>query len=98
MKSITEDAQNLVNSHTVKSVNLELCTKLEEVVTEMKSVEPSMPNDDVGSRTFNTSGGPQYISTGKSMQYNSLNTGGGDTHHYGGITDNPVFNIGKKYT
>ena len=96
MKLITEDAQILVNYHVVKSANPELCIKLEEIVAEMKSVEPSLPSDEVGSQTFNTSGGPQYVSTGSSTQYNSLNTGSGDTHNYGGITGSPVFHIGKK--
>lgn len=95
MKSISEDAQNLVNYHAVKSASPELCTKLEEIVTEMKSAEPSLPSDDLGSDTFNTEGGQQYNNTGSGTQYNSLNTGSGDTHNYGGITGNPVFNIGK---
>ncbi|KAK5947999.1 hypothetical protein OHC33_010983 [Knufia fluminis] len=96
MQSITEDAQSLVNYHTVKSASPELCMKLEEIVTTMQSVEPSLPNDDIASQTFNAYGGPQNVSTGQSTQYNSSNTGSGETHNYGGIEGNPVFNFGKK--
>lgn len=35
MQSITEDAQNLVNYHAVKSASPKLCMKLEEIVTVM---------------------------------------------------------------
>ena len=86
MKSVSEDAQNLVNYHAVKSANPELCMKLEEIVTAMQSVEPSLPNDDIASQTFNAYGGPQNVSTGQSTQYNSSNTGSGETHNYGGIS------------
>ncbi|KAK5082568.1 hypothetical protein LTS08_008833 [Lithohypha guttulata] len=98
MKAITEDAQNLFNYHSVKSARPKLCTllctQLEVIVAEMQSIEPSLPDDDAASQTLNTYGGPQNVSTGSSTQYNSSNTGSGQTHNYGGITGNPVFNIG----
>lgn len=96
MKSMTEDTQNLVNYHLVKSVKPELCGRLEELLKEMESVEPSLPSDDATTQTFNAYGGPQYVSSGSSKQYNSLNTGSGETHNYGGIQGNPTFNFGKK--
>jgi hypothetical protein len=71
MKSVTEDAQGLVNYHTVKSARPDLCMKLRDIITEMKSVEPSLPSDDIVSQTFNAYGGLQNVSTGNSTQYNS---------------------------
>lgn len=96
MRSITVDAQNLVNYHTVKSAKPELCNKLEEIIKEIEAVEPSLPSVDCTSQTFSAFGGPQNISTGSSTQYNSPNTGDGTMHNYGGVTgNNPVFNYGK---
>ena len=94
MKSIAEDTQHLVNYHAVKSAKPELCMRLEEIIAEMESVEPSLPTDDVASQIFNAYRGPQNVSTGSSTQYNSSNTGG-QTHNFGGITGNPTFNFGK---
>lgn len=61
MQSITEDAQNLVNYHVVKSASPELCMKLEQIVTDMQAVEPSLSSDDIASQTFNAYGGPQNV-------------------------------------
>lgn len=96
MMLITKDVQNLVNHYVVKSTGPDLSAKLDEIIAEMRSVEPSLPSDDAISQTFNAYGGPQNVSTGSSTQYNSYNTGSGETHNYGGINGNPVFNFGKK--
>lgn len=95
MKAITEDVQNLVNYHTVKSTSPELYTKLQELMKEIDGVESSLPDEEATPQTFNAYGGPQNVSTGDSKQYNSFNTGSGTTHNYGGITGNPTFNFGK---
>lgn len=96
MTAITEDAQHLVNYHSVKSASPQLHTQLEEIVKEMKALEPSIPIEEATSQTFNADdGGIQNISTGSSTQYNSSNTGSGITHNYGGITGNPTFNFGR---
>lgn len=94
--SIAQDVQKLVNHYIVKSTGPDLSAKLDEIIAEMRSAEPSLPNDDAISLTFNAYGGPQNVSTGNSTLYNSSNTGLGDTHNYGGIHGNPTFNIGKK--
>ena len=65
MRSISEDAQNLVNYHAVKSAKPELCAQLEEIIKEMKAVEPSIPSNEGCSNVFNAYGGTQNIQTGE---------------------------------
>lgn len=95
LKSITEDAQNLVNYQAVKSARPELCSKLEEVIKEMEAIEPSLPYNDDLTQTFNAYGGYQNISTGTSTQHININPGSGTMNNFGGITGNPVFHLGK---
>lgn len=95
MKSITEDAQNLVNYHAVKSVKPELCSQLEEIIKEMESVKPSLLSDDGESQIFNAYGGTQNVSTGSSTQHISINKGSGTVNNFASITGNPIFNLGK---
>lgn len=95
MKSITEDAQNLVNYHVVKSARPELCTKLEEVIEEIQSLEPSIPSGDDGRNTYNAYGGTMMNNTGEGSQ--NINTGSGNMVNYASGTGsgNPIFNFGK---
>lgn len=95
MAAMTEDVQSLVSYNAVKLVSPGLSTQLERVMEEMKSLEPSLPIEDAASQMFNAYGGQQNVSTGRSSQYNSSNTGVGVTHNYGGIAGNPTFNFGK---
>lgn len=96
MMLITQDVQKWVNHYIVESIGPDLSARLDEIIAEMRSVEPSLPSDDAMSQTFNAYGGPQNVSMGSSKQYNSSNTGSGETHNYGGITGNPVFYFGKE--
>ncbi|RMZ90383.1 hypothetical protein DV736_g2368, partial [Chaetothyriales sp. CBS 134916] len=91
LKAITEDAQNLVNYHAVKSARPDLWTEFEAIIKEMQSLEPSIPGDDSGGMTFNAYGGTMYNSTGSSLQY--INPGAGNQINYGGA-GNPTFNLG----
>lgn len=95
MAAMTEGTQHLVNYYAVKSARPELCTQLEAIAEEMQSLEPSLPVKEATPQTFNAYGGPQNVSSGSGIQYNSFNTGNGTAHNYGGITGNPTFNFGK---
>ncbi|KAK5074558.1 hypothetical protein LTR70_010154 [Exophiala xenobiotica] len=83
MKAITEDAQNLVNNyHTVKSVSPELCDKLEEIVKEMDTLEPSLPTENDVRNNFFSGGGSQYVHTGSGAQ--KINNSSGYIGEYSG--------------
>lgn len=95
MKAIAEHVQNLVKCHTVTLVSPTLYVKLEEIVEEMKSLEPSLPVDAAESQTqtFKTHEGTQIVSTNSSTQYN--NTSSGTMNNFASIVGNPTFNQGK---
>jgi N-terminal domain on NACHT_NTPase and P-loop NTPases len=95
MKAITEDAQNLVNYHAVKSASPALYTKLGEIAEEMASLAPSLPVDEADIQTFHNYGGTQSISTGSSTQHNNINRGSGTMNNFASITGNPTFHQGK---
>lgn len=95
MRAITEDAQNLVNYHAVKSASPALHTKLGEIAEEMASLAPLLPMDEADTQTFNNYNGTQNVSTGSSTQHNNINQGSGTMNNFPGITDNPTFNLGK---
>lgn len=92
-KPVTQDTQNLVNYHVVKSVTSELSTKLEQIIGEMDLAEPSVSSDDVTLQSFNAYGGSQIVGAGSSTQHNNFNTSGGTKHNYERITGNPIFNF-----
>jgi N-terminal domain on NACHT_NTPase and P-loop NTPases len=95
MRAITEDAQNLVNYHTVKSASPALYIKLGEIAEEMESLAPSLPMDEADTQTFHNYSGTQNFSTGSSTQHNNINQGSGTMNNFAGITGNPIFNLGK---
>lgn len=95
MKAITEDAQNLVNYHAVKSAKPVLSTRLEAIAEEMESLEPSLPVDEADKQMFHNYDGTQNISTGNSTQHNYSNQGSGTMNNFASITGNPTFNLGK---
>jgi N-terminal domain on NACHT_NTPase and P-loop NTPases len=95
MRAITEDAQNLVNYHAVKSASPALYIKLGEIAEEMKSLAPSLPVDEADTQTFYNYDGMQSVSTGSSTQHNNVNQGSGTMNSFAGITGNPTFNQGK---
>ena len=96
MRAITEDAQNLVDYHAVKSASPTLFTRLGEIAKEMASLAPSLPTDEADTQTFHNYKGTQNVSTGSSTQHNNINQGGGTMNNFAGITGNPTFNLGKK--
>lgn len=66
MKTIIEDAQNLVNYHTVKSASPTLFIKLGEIVKEIVLLTPSLPTDKIDTQAFHNYS-TQIISTGSSI-------------------------------
>jgi len=94
MKAIIEDAQNLVNYHAIQSTNPEVCPKLEEIIKEMDSVQPSLSMDEADSQIVNNCGGTQNVSTGSSTQHN-INQGSGTMNNSANIPGNPPFHLGK---
>jgi dimeric dUTPase (all-alpha-NTP-PPase superfamily) len=67
MRVITEDAQNLVNYHAVKSASLVLYTKLGEIAEEMVSLALLLPVNEADIQAFNNYDGTQNVNTGSSM-------------------------------
>jgi hypothetical protein len=96
MMAITEDAQNLVNYHAVKSASPALYTKLGEIAEEMASLAPSLLVEEADTQAFHNYSGTQNVSTGSSTQHNNINQGSGMMNNFAGITGNPIFNLGKK--
>jgi N-terminal domain on NACHT_NTPase and P-loop NTPases len=60
MISITEDVQLVVNNHAVKSATPERNAELENIIKEMKSIKPSVPEDGSLGTTFNSGGGEMH--------------------------------------
>ncbi|KEF58898.1 uncharacterized protein A1O9_03741 [Exophiala aquamarina CBS 119918] len=54
--SITQDVQLIVNHHAVQSATPEENAKLEEIIEEMKSIKPSVPEEEPGGIAFNNAG------------------------------------------
>lgn len=94
MKFIMVNAHNLAHCHAVKLTRPEVYTKLEVLIKEINSMDPSPPVGEAASQTFKTDAGPQNVSMGSSTQYNSFNTGSGTVHNYGGIRGHTL-NFGK---
>ena len=95
LKAITEDTQALVNYHAVKSASPNLAAKLEDVIKEMGSLEPSLPSEEEeeeGKKSFYSNGGEQYVHTGSGMM--KVNKSSGYIGEYSG-SGNPNFHFGK---
>lgn len=92
MKAMTEDVQSLVNYHVVKSASPELCNKLEEIVKEMDTLEPSLPMENDGRNNFQSGGGEMYVHTGSGAL--KVNKSSGYIGEYSG-SGNPTFQFGK---
>ncbi|KAK5280119.1 hypothetical protein LTR14_012284, partial [Exophiala xenobiotica] len=73
MVSITEDVQLVVNHHAVKSAKPEQMAELEMIVKEMKSVRPSLPEEESSGMAFNSQGGAQTnnVNAGNGQQINN---------------------------
>ncbi|KAK5263058.1 hypothetical protein LTR96_011509 [Exophiala xenobiotica] len=73
MVSITEDVQLVVNHHAVKSAKPEQMAELEKIVKEMKSVRPSLPEEESSGMAFNSQRGAQTnnVNAGNGQQINN---------------------------
>lgn len=85
MISITQDVQLVVNNHAVKSANPEQNVELENIIKEMKTVKPSVPEEESSGMTFNSGGGAQTnnVNTGHGQQVNN-NAAVGTQNYYSG--------------
>lgn len=86
MASITEDVQLVVNNHAVKSAKPEQNAELENIIKEMKSVQPSIPEEESRVMTFKSDGGPQT---------NNVNYGSGQQINNNASVGTQNFNSGK---
>lgn len=86
MMSITEDVQLVVNHHAVNSVKPEQMAELKKIVQEMKSVQPSMPEEAGLGMTINSQGGAQT---------NNINSGSGQQINNHAAVKNQYFGSGK---
>ncbi|KAL4804195.1 P-loop containing nucleoside triphosphate hydrolase protein [Aspergillus unguis] len=77
MRAITEDVQIVVNHHAVKSADCQQNNQLEQILQELDSLEPSVPEDDPSTMNFVSHGGPQnnYVHRGHGA-YNVINDSG----------------------
>ncbi|KAL4765024.1 uncharacterized protein BDW70DRAFT_81352 [Aspergillus foveolatus] len=71
MKTITEDVQVVVNHDAVKFADSKQNLELKQILHELKSVETSVPEEDLTVMSFTNNGGPQH---------NYVHTGGGAYH------------------
>lgn len=82
MLGLTEDVQLIVNHDAVRSANQPQTHELEIIIEEMKAVTPSVPDEDIFTKMFNSGGGTQtnnvnsgsgkqYVSNGSGKQYNA---------------------------
>jgi len=86
MASITIDVQLIVNNHGVKSAKPEQNAELENIIKEMKSVQPSVPEEESRAMTFKSGGGPQT---------NNVNHGSGQQINNNASVGTQNFNSGK---
>ncbi|KAK5198067.1 hypothetical protein LTR92_002312 [Exophiala xenobiotica] len=92
MKSITEDVRVIVDHRSVQSANPGLKAALDKIIEEMKSVKPSVPEEEFAGFSFNSYAGAMT---------NNVNSGSGQLHSGSGnlINNNgPVNTIHKPPT
>lgn len=87
MLSVTEDVQLVVNHRAVRSAKLEENNELENIIKEMKSIKPSLPEEENSNISFNSAGGAQT---------NNVNSGSGQQINNNGPVATQNFNSGKK--
>ena len=87
MLSVTEDVQLVVNHRAVQSAKPEENAELEKIIKEMKSVKPSLPEEESCAINFNSAGGAQT---------NNVNSGSGQQINNNGPVATQNFNSGKK--
>lgn len=93
MKAIAEDVQIVAGNYLVKNTRPDLGDKLDTIVKQMESLEPSLPDEDTPGNIFNAYGGAMH----NSLNYGSgaQNTASGDMYNISGLGGNPVSNFGK---
>ena len=84
---IAREAQYLTNYNLVKSNNLEMSKKLQQIVQKLEDAEPSASDEPAGP-VFNTSGGTVNANTGSGSQNNTTGNvygqgGSGNTYNFG---------------
>jgi N-terminal domain on NACHT_NTPase and P-loop NTPases len=86
MASITEDVQLVVNHHAVQSAQPEQNAELKKIIKEMKSVKPSVPEEESCAMSFESGGGAQT---------NNVNSGSGQQVNNNAPVTTQNFNSGK---
>ncbi|KAL4946962.1 hypothetical protein BDW69DRAFT_135257 [Aspergillus filifer] len=82
MRAITKDVQTIVNYDAVKSADPQQNSDLEKILEELKSLDSSVPEEDLSSMNFTSHGGPQHnyihkghgsyhVNSGSGRQYNA---------------------------
>lgn len=87
MESIVEDVQLIVNHDIVQPSRLQQNSELEQVIEEMKSVKPSLPDDELPNMDFTSGGG---------VQMNNFNGGSGQQINNNASVGIQHFSSGKK--
>ena len=87
MLSVTEDVQLVVNHRAVQSAKPEENAELEKIIKEMKSIKPSISEEESCAISFNSAGGAQT---------NNVNSGSGQQINNNGPVATQNFNSGKK--
>lgn len=83
MKSITEDIQIVVNHKAVQWDEQEHSRKLDQIIQDLQSLEPSSAEDNAPSNSFTTHGGTQNNLIGDGQQFNYEDMSGTQNFHYG---------------
>jgi hypothetical protein len=79
MISITEEVQLIVNRHSVQLAKPDQKAVLDNIIEEMKSVKPSVPEEEIAGNTFNSYAGAMT---------NNVNSGSGQLHSGSGYQIN----------
>lgn len=92
MIAITKDVQHVVSNHLVRCVTSNRKTELEKIIEEMKSLPPSLPEEESSGSIYNSGGGTQYNYDNRGVGTYNINTGDGPQISGGTQT----FSYGKK--
>ncbi|KAL4771023.1 hypothetical protein BDW60DRAFT_191361, partial [Aspergillus nidulans var. acristatus] len=76
MRAITEDVLMIVNYDAVRSADFQQNSDLEQILEELKSLDSSVPEEDLSSMNFTSYGGPQhnYVHRGHGAYHASHHT------------------------
>lgn len=90
MRTITENIQNLINYHAMKSANPILFIKFREIVEEIALLILLLSINKINIQTFHN------YNIDSSMQYNNINQDNNTINNFADIIDNSIFNLDKK--